>query len=108
MISNEPIARAIGVSIDRIREGENLASPLEKSGRFSPLVIQMIAAGEKSGGLEPMLFKAAESHEEEVQTSLNAMISLFEPILILFIGAIVGFIVLSVLLPILQMSQLVR
>lgn len=108
MISNQPISQAIGVSVDRIREGEDLASPLERSGRFSPLVIQMIAAGEKSGSLEPMLFKAAEAHEEEVQTSLNAMISLFEPALILFIGVIVGFIVLSVLLPILQMSQLVR
>lgn len=108
MISNVPIAKAIGVALERIREGEGLAEPLDRSGRFSPLVIQMIAAGERSGGLEPMLFKAAEAHEEEVQTSLNAIISLFEPALILFIGAIVGFIVLSILLPILQMSQLVR
>ncbi len=108
MISNAPISRAIGVAIERIQEGEGLAEPLDRSGHFSPLVIQMIAAGERSGALEPMLFKAAEAHEEEVQTSLNAVLSLFEPALILFIGAIVGFIVLSILLPILQMSQLVR
>jgi general secretion pathway protein F len=108
MISNKLIARDIEVAAERIREGESLAAPLDRSGHFSPLVIQMISAGEKSGSLEPMLFKAAEAHEEEVQTSLNAMISLFEPSMILFIGAIVGFIVLSVLLPILQMSQLVR
>ncbi len=108
MISNETIAQDIETAIERIREGDSLAAPLERSGHFSPLVIQMIAAGEKSGSLEPMLFKAAEAHEEEVQTSLNAMISLFEPSMILFIGVIVGFIVLSVLLPILKMSQLVR
>jgi general secretion pathway protein F len=108
MVSSSPISRAIDEAIDRIRGGEGLSNVLGRSRWFPPVVIQMIASGEKSGALEAMLIKAAEAHEEEVETSLSQITSLLEPILVLIIGAIVGFIVLAVLLPILQMSQLIH
>jgi general secretion pathway protein F len=68
----------------------------------------MIQSGEKSGKLETMLLKVAETYEKEVATSINGLTSLLEPVMILGMGLIVGFIVLAILLPILEMSQVIR
>jgi general secretion pathway protein F len=68
----------------------------------------MISVGEQSGNLEPMLYRVADSYEKEVEASIMMMTSLLEPAMILFMGLVVGFIVVSVLLPIFEMNQLVR
>jgi general secretion pathway protein F len=93
---------------ENIREGESIAEPLRRSGVFPPLVTRMIAVGEASAELERMLQKVAESYQNEVEVTLGTLMSLLAPLMILVMGLVVLFIVIAILLPILQMSQLVR
>lgn len=88
-----------------VREGSGLAEPLRKGNLFPAMLPQMIAVGEKSGELEGMLLKVAENYEYQVETRLNGLMSLLEPLMILVMGTVVGFIVLAILLPIFQASQ---
>jgi len=108
IVDNRVLFDATEEARDAIREGQSIAPPLKKSGIFPPLMIHMIAVGEKSGQLEEMLAKTAESYEGEVDTSIATLTTLLEPVMILFMGGVVLFIVLSILVPIFQMSQLVR
>ena len=85
-----------------------LASPLAQSKWFPSIVIQMISVGEQSGELETMLGKIAETYEREVESQIMAMTAMLEPIMILSMGLIVGFIVVSILLPIFEMNQMIR
>jgi general secretion pathway protein F len=95
-------------TIDEINEGQSLAGPLSKSPLIPPVVTQMIAVGEQSGELEKMLFKVADIYEQEAEAQLTAMTSLLEPVMLLGMAVIVGFIAFSILLPILEMSQIVH
>jgi general secretion pathway protein F len=88
-----------------VREGAGLAGPLRRAGIFPAMLPQMIAVGEQSGDLEQMLLKVAENYEYQVETRLNGLMSLLEPLMILVMGGVVGFIVLAILLPIFQASQ---
>ncbi len=81
---------------------------LKKSGLFPPLVTQMIDAGERTGSLPDMLEKIGDAYEFEVETALSAMVSLVEPALIVAMGGVVGFIVMAILLPIFELSQMTR
>jgi general secretion pathway protein F len=108
IVDNRVLYDATEAARDAIREGQSIAPPLKRSGFFPPLMIHMIAVGEKSGQLEEMLFKTAETYEAEVDSTIATLTTLLEPAMILFMGALVTFIVLSILLPIFQMSQLVR
>lgn len=92
----------VGVAV---REGSGLAAPMRKAEIFPAMLTQMISVGEKSGDLEEMLLKVADNYEYQVETRLNGMMSLLEPLMILVMGAVVGFIVLAILLPIFQASQ---
>jgi general secretion pathway protein F len=102
------IQRAIEQAIVNITEGQSISGPLKKSGLFPPLVTQMIDAGERTGSLPDMLEKIGDAYEFEVDTALSAMVSLVEPVLIVVMGAIVGFIVMAILLPIFELSQMAR
>jgi general secretion pathway protein F len=93
---------------NQVVEGKSLALPLKNAGIFPPLAVHMIQSGEKSGKLENMLLKVAETYEKEVAVSINGLTSLLEPVMILAMGLVVGFIVLAILLPILEMSQVIR
>jgi general secretion pathway protein F len=108
VVANRLIFRAIEEARDAIREGQPIAPPLKRSGLFPPLVVHMIAVGERSGELEAMLGKAADTYEGDVDTTVAALTSLLEPVMIVFMGAVVGFIVIAILLPIFQMSQIVH
>jgi general secretion pathway protein F len=108
IVDNRVLYDATEAARDAIREGQSIAPPLKKSGIFPPLMIHMIAVGEKSGQLEEMLFKTAETYESEVDSTIATLTTLLEPVMIVFMGGMVTFIVLSILLPIFQMSQLVR
>ena len=108
IVDNRVLYDATEAARDAIREGQSIAPPLKKSGIFPPLMIHMIAVGEKSGQLEEMLFKTAETYEGEVDSTIATLTTLLEPVMIVFMGGMVTFIVLSILLPIFQMSQLVR
>jgi general secretion pathway protein F len=108
VVANRLIYRSIEDARDAIREGQPIAPPLKRSGVFPPLVVHMIAVGERSGELEGMLAKAADTYEGEVETTVAALTSLLEPVMIVFMGGVVGFIVVAILLPIFQMSQTVH
>jgi len=93
---------------DEIQKGQSLAGSLSKSVWFPSMAVQMIAVGEQSGDLEGMLYKIAESQEREVETQITAVTSMLEPVMILLMGVVVGFIVFSIILPIIEMSQMIR
>jgi general secretion pathway protein F len=105
---NRLFSRAIGRARERVREGEEMALALKESGLFPSVVLEMVAVGEKSGELSPMLEKVASSLENEAESDLRGLIALLEPLMILIMGLGVGFIALSILLPILEMSQVIR
>ncbi len=108
VVANAVLARVIETASDAIREGEEIAPPLKRSGEFPPMVIHMIAIGEKSGQLESMLSRVATAYEQRVDVRMKGLMSLLAPLLILAMGGAVGFIVFSIITPILQMSSLAK
>lgn len=108
VVNNTVLSKILEDAKERVREGESLSEPLRRSGVFPSMVIQMITVGERSGELEGMLSKVAETFDDEVDTTVAGLTALIEPLMILFMGVIVMFVVLSILLPIFEMSQVVR
>ncbi|WP_242339626.1 MULTISPECIES: type II secretion system inner membrane protein GspF [unclassified Anaeromyxobacter] len=107
ILGNTRLAEVIEQARDAIREGESIAAPLKRSGEFPPLVHHMVAIGERSGALEEMLANVADAYEDQVETTIAALTSLLEPVMIVAMGGVVAFIVFSVLMPILQINNLV-
>ena len=105
LLGNSYLQQALEVVREKVTEGAGLSEPLYDAGVFPEMLPQMSAVGERSGDLEGMLFKVAEIYEHQVQTRLNGLMALLEPLMILFMGTVVGFIVLAILLPIFQASQ---
>jgi len=108
VVENRLLTKALSQAREKIREGEELAFTLKQSTLFPSLVLEMVSVGEKSGELGKMLEKVAVILENEIEAALRSRMSLLEPVMILIMGVGVGFIALSVLLPILEMSQIVR
>jgi general secretion pathway protein F len=108
VISNLPMREAVDEAAARVREGAGIAAALEKSGYFPPMTVHLIASGEASGKLEDMLERSAINQEREIETMIAAVLGLFEPLLILVMGAVVLIIVLAILLPIFDLNQLVQ
>ncbi|MEA2093140.1 MAG: type II secretion system inner membrane protein GspF [Pseudomonadota bacterium] len=108
VMSNIPMREAVDEASARVREGAGIAAALEKSGYFPPMTVQLIASGEASGKLEEMLERSAINQESEIETLIAAVLGLFEPLLILVMGAVVLIIVLAILLPIFDLNQLVQ
>jgi type IV pilus assembly protein PilC len=100
---NEIIAMTVGKIRESIREGESIASPLGASGMFPPMVTQMVAVGEETGNLDAMLAKISDFYDTEVEYLLSSLTSMLEPIMIVGMGTIVGFIVVSVFLPLYEL-----
>ncbi len=90
-----------------IREGESISAPLAKSKAFPPMVTRMISVGEESGELEKMLTKIADFYEDQVDAAVSGLTSLIEPLIIAFLGIVVGSIVIAMFLPIFKISELV-
>jgi len=105
LMGNNYLQQALEVVRDKVTEGAGLAEPLREAQVFPGMLSQMAAVGERSGELDGMLIKVAEIYEHQVQTRLNSLMALLEPLMILVMGSVVGFIVLAVLLPIFQASQ---
>ena len=108
VVNNIIIGEAIRKAGKDVEEGKGLSGPLAQSGIFPPLVTEMIAVGEQSGTLESMLNRIATAYETEAQANIMVMTSLLEPLMIVVMAILVAFIVVSILLPIFEMSQLVR
>jgi general secretion pathway protein F len=108
IFNNVLLSETIDHATEELEKGGSLSKVLRGSRWFLPMVVQMIAVGEQSGTLEKMLVKVADSYEKEVETRIKALTSLIEPFMILFMGVIMLFIVLSILLPIFEMNQLIK
>ncbi|MDH5472232.1 MAG: type II secretion system inner membrane protein GspF [Gammaproteobacteria bacterium] len=108
VIANLPMRDAVVEAADRVREGSNIHTALERSKLFPPMTLHLIASGESSGRLEEMLDRAAVQQERELETLIATFMGLFEPLLIVFMGIIVLMIVLSILLPIINMNDLMQ
>ena len=104
---NKTIETAILDARASIREGETIAEPLNRSKIFPPMVIQMISVGESTGALDNMLSKIAEFYEEEVDIAVANLTSLLEPFLMVFLGVVIGGVVIAMYLPIFQMASAV-
>lgn len=104
---NKTVETAILKARASIREGETIAEPLNRSGIFPPMVIQMISVGESTGALDSMLAKIADFYEEEVDVAVGNLTSLLEPFLMVFLGVVIGGVVISMYLPIFQMASAV-
>ena len=104
---NKIVEIAILNSIEAIKEGETIAAPLARENVFPPMVIQMIDVGESAGALDAMLSKIADFYDEEVDTAVDGLTALLEPMLMVFLGIIVGFIVVAMYLPIFKMGETV-
>ena len=105
-VTNAVIDDALQDVAHSLKVGESLARPMELSGVFPPLVSRMIALGEETGQLDQMLVQLAASYEEEVEVQLGGLTQLLEPMLIVFVGGIVGFIVIAMFLPLLSLTKL--
>lgn len=108
VVGNAVLAEQIERAAREVEEGQSLSAPLSKSGFFPAIAVELMTAGEQSGNMEAMLFRIADAYEREVEANVLLMTSLLEPIMILLMGAVVGFIVVSILLPIFEMNQLIR
>jgi len=108
VIQNLPMRQAVEEAARKVREGKAINRALDQSGYFPPMTVHLIASGESSGKLDEMLERAAIQQERETDGMLTNILGLFEPILILVMGSVVLLIVLSILLPILNLNQLVQ
>jgi len=104
---NEVFAKAIRESADSVRNGETLAEPLARAEVFPSMVTRMIAIGEKTGALETMLMKISDFYDAEVRAMVDGLTSLIEPLLIGFMGIVVGGIVIALFMPIMKLSEIV-
>jgi general secretion pathway protein F len=105
VVQNTVLVQVIEVAREAVKEGDSIAAPLKRSGEFPPIVTHMISIGEKSGKLEEMLLNIAKHYEVQIDARLRAMTSILEPLMIVVMGVVVGFIVFSILLPMLQLSS---
>jgi type IV pilus assembly protein PilC len=101
------VEKAVLATRISISEGKTIADPLTQSKVFPPMVCQMIAVGETTGALDAMLGKIAEFYEEEVDNAISNLTALMEPIVIVFLGVVIGGLVISMYLPIFQLGAVI-
>jgi general secretion pathway protein F len=105
VIGNTVLAEAVRTARENVREGESIADPLRRSGLFPPVVVQMVAVGEKSGELEKTLLKVSDSTDRMVDMRITTLLSLLEPVIILVMALVIAVMIIAILLPIIQMSS---
>jgi general secretion pathway protein F len=108
VLDNGKLEKVIETAAGSIREGESIAGPLKRSGDFPPIVTHMIAVGERSGQLEQMLENVSRAYDTQVETRVQALTSLLEPLMIVFMGGGVGFIAFAILMPLIQMNEFIQ
>jgi len=108
VVINKVIEFHLSEAATDIMEGSSLSAPLRRSGVFPSIVYHMVEVGERSGTLEDMLLKVADAYEDEIDTSISGLTSVLEPAMIIFMAVVIGFIIVSILFPMLEMSTTVR
>ena len=106
-IGNTVLEDVVGEVKEHVREGESIAAPLEKSGVFPAMVTRMISIGEKSGQMEKMLLKISEFYDDQVDAAVEGITSIIEPLIIGVLGVVIGFIVIALFLPIMNLTALI-
>ncbi len=106
IVGNMVLAKVLETARDAVKEGQPIADTLRKSGEFPPMVCHMIAVGEKSGQLEQMLGNVATSYEMQVEQKVTRLTAVLEPVMIVVMGLVVGFMVFAIIMPMLKMNQL--
>jgi len=105
VVQNHMVAAALETVRDLVRKGETIANAVKSTNMFPPVVFHLIATGQMTGNVEQGLTDIAEMYDAEVETTVKSLMSLLEPIILLLMGAVVGFIVLAILLPIFEINQ---
>ncbi len=108
VLGNTELMRVVEDARTSVREGEGIARPLREGGRFPPIVTHMIAVGEQSGQLEEMLLHVADAYDQQVEVRVGAMTSILEPLLIVIMGTVVGGIAFAILMPLLQLNEMIQ
>jgi len=104
---NKVIEAAIDNSQKSIKEGGRISDPLKKANIFPPMVIQMISVGEETGGLDNMLTKIADFYDQEVDTAVKGLTSMLEPLIMIFLGVVIGTIVIAMFMPMFSLGEMV-
>jgi type IV pilus assembly protein PilC len=105
---NAVLEKAMGDVIESVKSGGQIAAPLRDAPIFPPMVAQMIAVGEETGGLDAMLSKVADFYEDEVAAAVKALTSILEPVMIVLVGAIVGFVVIAMYMPMFKLYDQIK
>jgi general secretion pathway protein F len=108
VLGNTELMRVVEEARASVREGEGIAKPLRQAGRFPPMVTHMIAVGERSGQLEEMLVHVADSYDQQIEVRVGALTSILEPLLIVVMGVVVGGIAFAILMPLLQLNEMIQ
>jgi len=106
IISNTVISSVLTTVYNRVKEGDRLSKPLENTGYFPAMAIQMITVGEETGRLEEMLLRIADNYEKTLKNLTKKLIGFIEPAMILFMGVVVAFIVISILMAVFSMNEI--
>lgn len=108
VVNNIPISEALNVATVNVSEGGSLHGALRETGYFSPILIHMVASGEASGELDSMLARTALQQEETLSNTISALVKIFEPVMLLTMGAVVALIVAAIMMPILELQNMIR
>jgi general secretion pathway protein F len=108
VLGNTELMRVVEEALASVREGEGIAKPLRQAGRFPPIVTHMIAVGERTGQLEEMLIHVADAYDQQIEVRVGAVTSILEPLLIVVMGAVVGGIAFAILMPLLQLNEMIQ
>ncbi len=105
---NTVVERAMGSVVDSVKSGGTIAAPLKEAPVFPTMVVHMVGVGEETGALDTMLSKIADFYDDEVEASVKALTSILEPVMIIFVGAMVGFIVISMYMPMFKVYDAIK
>ena len=108
VVGNKIVAEKLKIAEEDIRKGIPLSRTIKDMGLFPPMVDSMIKIGEESGALDEILYKTADFYDEEVETSLERMTTMLEPILIIFMAVVIGFIVIAMAMPMFEMVNTIE
>jgi general secretion pathway protein F len=108
VLGNTELMRVVEEARASVSEGEGIAKPLRQAGRFPPIVTHMIAVGERTGQLEEMLLHVADAYDQQIEVRVGTMTSILEPLLIVVMGAVVGGIAFAILMPLLQLNEMIQ